>query len=322
VNQERVKHNQRDFYIKIAKMYYIDELSQQEISEKVDLSRSNISKILKACKKMNIVEVKVNDISSFGLKLQQNLQKLFHLKKVVVIPSDDDEEQTKINVGKRAAELLSTLIHDSMHIGLTRGSTLYHVVNQMEMMNRMQIEVVQMVGGTGFFNMMTDGHELTTSLAEKLGGESRVLQAPLFVKNAELRKMLIAEPDIAQLLKEAEAVELVLMGLGTNHIESSAFCRFGFMTEEESLNMLALGAVGDICGRQIDINGQEFDAEMNDRVIAVELEKVKLIPQKVVVAAGVHKAEVILGALRGGFIDYLVIDEDAAMNVLGLINQS
>jgi len=318
---ERIDHTKRDLYIRIAKMYYLQELSQQEISTEVHLSRSQISKILTACRKLNVVEIKVHDTSSIGLKLQDELKMMFSLKHVIVTPSVDDEEQSKIHVAAQAADLFSSLIENSMRIGLTRGSTLYHIVNQLDVLSRVHIEVVQMVGGTGFFDILTDGHELTRTLADKLGGESRVLQAPLFVKNTKLKKMLTAEPGIVELLREAETVDLALMGLGTNHVKSSAFCRFGFMTEEESIEMLAQGAVGDICGQQIDIEGNLFDADLNKRVIAVNLEQVKNIPHKVVAAAGVDKAEVILGALRGGFIDYLVIDEDAAINVIELIKQ-
>ena len=35
--------------ITVAKMYYIDGISQDEIAQKTDMSRSNISRILKKC---------------------------------------------------------------------------------------------------------------------------------------------------------------------------------------------------------------------------------------------------------------------------------
>jgi DNA-binding transcriptional regulator LsrR (DeoR family) len=52
-----------------------------------------------------------------------------------------------------------------------------------------------------------------------------------------------------------------------------------------------------------------------DRDRAVEL---RYIPKVVGVAAGVHKAEAILGALRGGFLDVLVTNEEAAIGLLDL----
>ncbi len=321
MNSSSIGYEKRDLYIKIAKMYFVEELSQQEISDRVQLSRSNISKILKTCRKLNIVEIKVNDTSSLGLRFQHEIEEQFNVKQVIVIPTDKNKEETKIQVGKAAAGVLSTLIHDNVKIGISRGSTLFHVIDQFSSSHIAGGEVVQMVGGTGFFNMRTDGHELTRILAHKINAESSVLQAPLLVRNKNLQQLLIAEPGIAEILRRAEHTDIAVMGLGTNHVESSAFFRFGYMTEEESIHMLSLGAVGDICGRQIDIEGNEFKTELNDRVIGIELEKVKNIPVKVCVAEGAHKAEVIVGALRGGFIDHLIIDEDAAMNVINLIKK-
>ena len=131
--------------------------------------------------------------------------------------------------------------------------------------------------------------------------------------------MLIQEPGISQILKRAEEVDIALLGIGTNYIESSALFRAGFLTEEESGKLLAKGIVGDICGKQIDINAKIYETEINERTIGIELSKLKKIPNRICIASGTQKAETILGALRGEFVNSLVIDEDAAMRILSLI---
>ncbi len=319
VNIGDLDYTKRDFYIKVAKMYFIDELSQQEISEKVGLSRSNISKILKACRDLKIVEIRINDTSSLGIMFQEEIKTKFNVENVIVVPSEMNEELTKIQIGKVAANLLNSMIKDNSVIGIARGSTLSHTVTQFSSNNHVGLEVVQIVGGSGDLNLNTDGYELARTIADKMNAELTVLQAPLIVKNAQLRDMLLKEPGISKVLQKAEHIDIALLGLGTNHFESSAYHKAGYLTEKESKELLFNGAVGDVCGKQIDINGNIFDAEINNRFIGIDAGTIKKIPKRLCVAGGAHKAEVILGALRGGFINSLVTDEDAAMRILSLI---
>ena len=315
-NMDRTK---RDFLVKIAKMYFLDELSQQEISNEVGLSRSNISKILKKCRDLKIVEIRVNDTSSLGVMFQKEIKEQFDIKNIIVIPTEKDIEKTKIQLGKAAANLLKSLLKDGNKIGISWGSTLYHAVDQFTPMNNLQIEVIQIVGGTGAFDLTTDGLELARSLANKLNAKCHVLQAPLIVQSKELKQMLIKEPGISQVLRKAEEIDIALIGIGTNYIESSALFRAGFLTEKESKNLLVKGAVGDICGNQIDIHGEIYETEINERTIGIELSKLKKIPHRICIASGAQKAETILGTLRGKYINSLVTDEDAAMRILSLI---
>ncbi len=312
-------YTKRDFLIKIAKMYFLDGLSQQEISNKVGLSRSNISKILKTCRDLNIVEIRINDTSSLGVMFQKEIKEQFNIRNIIVIPSEKDIEKTKIQLGKAAANLLKSMLKGRNKIGISWGSTLYHTVEQFSPIKHMETEVIQLVGGTGAFDLTTDGLELARSLANKLNAKCSVLQAPLIVQSKELKQMLIKEPGISQILKKAEEVDIALLGIGTNYIESSALFRAGFLTEEESRKLLAKGAVGDICGKQIDINGGIYETEINERSIGIELSKLKKIPNRICIASGTQKAETILGALRGEFINSLVTDEDAAIRILSLI---
>ncbi|MBT2696615.1 hypothetical protein J7E79_04165 [Bacillus sp. ISL-40] len=57
---------------------------------------------------------------------------------------------------------------------------------------------------------------------------------------------------------------------------------------------------------------------MNNRVIGISLEELKKIKKVIAVVEGEHKAESVLGALRGQFINVLIIDEQTADVVLKL----
>jgi len=316
-------HNKREFYIRIAKLYYLEGLSQQEISDQVGVSRSHVSKILKACLDLKIVEIRVDDTTSFGLKLQKDLKECFNLDNVVVIPSDNNDEKSKINLGRAGANLFKTLLKPGNKIGLTRGRTLFHLVDQLSVTKAyMDLEVIQLVGGSGAVDLDTDGLELARNLAIKLNAKCNVLQAPLIVMNKELKDMLIRDPSVYRMLQMANDADIALLGVGTNFIEDSSYYKSGFVTKEESEALVQMGAIGEICGTEIDINGNIIKTEISERIIGIEAEVLRKIPKRICFAGGAHKAEAILGAIRGGFINSLVTDENAAMRILSLYTRN
>jgi DNA-binding transcriptional regulator LsrR (DeoR family) len=76
------------------------------------------------------------------------------------------------------------------------------------------------------------------------------------------------------------------------------------------------GAVGEICGRFIDDKGRECATAWRDRVISVELDQLRKIPQVVGVVSGSDRTAAILAAVRGGILKSLVIDETGATSLL------
>jgi DNA-binding transcriptional regulator LsrR (DeoR family) len=57
------------------------------------------------------------------------------------------------------------------------------------------------------------------------------------------------------------------------------------------------------------------DAAFNERVMSVDENIVKRIPLKIGVTSGDYKCDAVIGALNGGWIDTLIIDECLAEKV-------
>ncbi len=73
--------------VRIAKMYYYDGMSQQEIADEMQISRSNVSRILKIARDMGIVDIRINDASVRSFMIQEQLKGKFGLKEMVIAPS-------------------------------------------------------------------------------------------------------------------------------------------------------------------------------------------------------------------------------------------
>jgi DNA-binding transcriptional regulator LsrR (DeoR family) len=91
--------------------------------------------------------------------------------------------------------------------------------------------------------------------------------------------------------------------------------RDGFLTGEEVLELVKAGAVGDNLGWAFDEMGELVRASTQQRVTSIRLRRP---PKKPVIAftGGQHKAQAVLGALRGQWINGLVTDETCARMIL------
>jgi deoxyribonucleoside regulator len=306
----------RDLLIRVAKLYFYEGLSQGEIAVRIGVSRSNVSKMLQACKDRRIVEIRIDETSSSGVNLENELRSRLKLAPLTVVPSFPDPEQTKLHLGWAAARLLEAGLKDGLRLGISWGSSLYHLVEAFSPPRLYRVDVVQLMGGLGARNLSMDGTNLAYKLCGKMNGSCHVIQAPLVVRNRGVRDSLLEEPDIRRTLQLAAAVDIALVGIGSSYPEASALVRSGHLSKEQSAGLLRRGAVGNILGQQLDVSGNLCPVPLNERIVGLHPDKLKKIPLVVGVAAGALKAEAILGAVRGGFINALVTDEAAALGIL------
>ncbi len=305
-------YERKDLLIEVARLYYIEQMNQYEIAKLFNTSRSNISKLLKKCHEEGLVEIRISDSSSKALMLGTQLRHLFNLKQIFVVPSEKTYDETLISVGRKAARYLESILRENMLIGIGWGTSLFQMVEQLTKQYVPGMAVVQLHGGLGSRNLTVDGYVLARALAAKLNAATYLIEAPLVVRSKELKELLIKEPNIAESLALGEKADVTFLGIGTSNLDQSALYRAGLLDEAESLRLFNEGAVGMICGKFYDRNGRLLDSEVNDRIIGFDLEKLQKLPLVIGVAAGERKADAILGALRGGYINALITDEKAA----------
>jgi DNA-binding transcriptional regulator LsrR (DeoR family) len=309
-------HEKRLLLEQIAHMYYIQGLSQDEIANNFSMSRANISKLLKKCVSDKIIEFKINYLESPGTAISNALEVKFGLKKAIIVPSDTQDEIQKNNVGKASALYLENAVESGMLIGVSWGTTLFHVANNLHPKSNMRVDVIQMVGGMSAKSIDTDGQDLSKKIAAAFNGKSYIMQVPMIVQSRILKELLMDEPNVAEHFKMFDRIDIAVIGLGSNRAELSAVYKSGNISREETENISKLGAVGNLCGRDIDINGNPCITSVSDKIIGIELQQLKKINTVIGVAAGFEKMEAVLGSLRGGYLNVLIVDECLANGIL------
>jgi len=306
-----------DQLVKVAYMYYVDNISQKDIANKMNTSRANIARMLRLCREKNIVEIKINNESSYETFLALDLKNRFNLKDVTVIPDAINNEEAMIQVGKSGATIVNRLLGDGANIGISLGTTLYHFVSHMPTSYHQNVSVVQLVGGSQARPFKTDGINLVDTLATKLGAKAYLIHAPFLVKNEQLKEMLVAEPEVQETLQMMYKIDIAIIGIGSNHYEINALYEQGLLDKGDADNIISPKAVCTICGQQLNSEGAVIECSLNRRVIAFSVAALRSVKNVIALACGKDKVSAIKAALKGGFIDILVTDKKTALGILG-----
>jgi deoxyribonucleoside regulator len=189
-----MKMDRRDTKIKVAKMYYIEGLSQEQISQEIHVSRPSVSRILQACIKEGIVQIKIDDVSSFGKELGKRIVDTYGIGTAIVVPQSYSVEADKEKVGQAAASYIESLLSPGMLIGIAWGTTIHGIVKNIKPNNHTKTDVIQLLGGTDNKTNDTDANMMALTLAKALNGDSYLLQAPFMVQSKILRDLLMEEP--------------------------------------------------------------------------------------------------------------------------------
>ena len=301
----------------IARMYYEDGRTQDEIAKEFGTSRSTISRVLKRARDLGIVRISIVDPDSICSQVAAQLRKQLGLKRAVVVeghPESDD--LTRRDIGVKSAELLVRLVQDNQTIGICWGSTIYEVVRALTPKRVSGVKVVQFVGTVGSLLADTQADQLARMIAQAFNGEWHVLPAPAVVQNGHSLRTFLSEPQIRRVLELGKQSDIALIGVGVCN-ENALLARAGYITKSELQQLRALGAVGEIGCRFYDSHGNECRSDVDDRTISIRLADLRQIPTKICVAAGLNKVPAIKGAIAGGYIDILVTDLVTAHALLG-----
>lgn len=308
-------------------LYYLDDMSQQEICNHIGISRATVSRLLKAGRDTGIVNIQVkNPVSlSYG-ELERKIEKEFGIKEVVVAngsPLDSKEEQMN-RINTEALRYLSRLFKDGDYVGVSMGSTLNNVVKDTPDVNeKSECIFVPVVGGISS-NQQSDrsihANEIANSYANKFGGKAIQFFAPALFADITVMKGFMKEKPVQEVLNYYEKLSTVVMGVGIPEIGGSTLVQHGYVEKQQLQKYIDDGVVGDLSLKFFDRNGDtDKFKEFNDRVSGLSLSQLKTISNRVGIASGKQKAEALLGAIRGGMINMLITDLECAEELLKLI---
>jgi len=299
---------------KVARMYYEQSLRQTEIMDRLNMSQSTISRLLKRAEKAGIVRIAVSIPSGAHPDLEEALQERYGLKEAIVIDSIDDDEQIVRDLGPAAAYYVETTLRPHDVVGLSSWSAaLLAMVDAMQPSSRTAgVQVVQILGGVGNPSAEVHATHLTRRFANLVGGTATLLPAPGVVGSAEARRVMLRDHFVNEATRLMSSVTLALVGIGAIEPSRMLAASGNVFSAAELETLRDQGAVGDICLRFFDPDGVPVVTPLNDRVIGMDLAQLRETPRVVAVAGGSRKTAAIRGALAGKLINVLITDRNTA----------
>lgn len=303
---------------KVARMYYLQGLRQQGITERLQIHQSTVSRLLKRAREANLVRISVNNPSGTFADLEDRLIAQFQLKDAVVVDCPVEEGSLVRDLGAATAYFVGTAIRPGAVIGISSWSrSLFAMVDALHPGDYCQGgKVVQILGGVGQIGAEHQAIYLAQRLAALIGATPILLQAPAVVGSAEAQRVLAREPSVRAAAEFFEHLDVALVGIGSMAPSRLLASSGNIFSAAERAGLSRQGAVGDICFRYFDAHGEPVKSSLMQRVIGIELPALRRVRRIVGVAGGRRKVSAILAALRGHWINVLITDQRAAEALL------
>lgn len=307
---------------KCCSLYYEDEMSQQEISEHLAISRPSVSRMLKLGKEQGVVKIEVNNSYNvtFG-KLERELERKFGLKEVIVVESSPIEtgtERISSSLGEETLHFLSRILDDGDVVGVSMGMTLQNVIRaKRSIEERIHCTFVPIIGGVGESRLDIHSNYIASEFAKIFGGDCVQFFSPAIFSDVKVLEGFLKEKSMTSIFNLYRKVSTVIMGIGIPERGGSTLLATGYIDGQVLDNFVDDGAVGDISLQFFDKNGStEKFKEFNERVAGIPIEQLKKIQKRIGIAGGSQKAQAVMGAIKGEFLNILIIDLDCAKALL------
>lgn len=300
---------------KIARLYYSERLTQQEIAGRLNISRTKVSRYLDEARKDKIVEIKINLPEEDYSNLEYRIEKSFKIKECIVVPTFENNEEILKMMAGPLNNLFGRILAGGSYLGIGWGSSLKGISDYINVRGKSDIKVVPIIGGLGKIGTGVHTNSVAKNIADRLGSISYMMHSPAVLDSKEIREIVENDSNTREIIKLYEIIDTALVGLSDIGPDSTLI-KTGSFSLEEFKYLDSLGVVGDVNLIFINENGKHVPNRIDERIVRISPDRLKKVKNVIGVAFGRRKLKVILGALRGGLINILFTDEETAENII------
>lgn len=309
---------------KVARMYHEQHVRQPEIAQRLHISQSRVSRLLKEAVNLGVVRTIVVTPPGVHSELEDAIRDRYGLADVVVggdepqADAPEDDSALLATLGSAGAAYLETTLSEKDDIGVSSwSSTLLAVVDAMTpQRTRLARSAVQLLGGVGDPSVQVKATHLTDRLARVTGAEARYFPAPGIVARKSVRDALLEDPYVSEVASAWSGLSVALVGIGSLQPSPLLQSSGNAISAKDQESLRELGAVGDVCLHFFDAAGALVDSELEERVIGISGDQLRSIPRTIGIAGGPRKVEAIRAAALGGWIDVLITDVATARSLV------
>ena len=306
--------------VQVARLYYHQGLTSDEVARELNLSRPKVSRLLTFAKQTGLVEIRIHDTQALPLSLEAKLKERypFLTPHVVSVPLGSSEDIWLDRVAVATANLLNAHLHPSQTVGLAWGTTLDAVSRALTPKNIADLTFVQLNGSANSLDLVSGFVTDTIArFAQNYGAQAHLFPVPTFFDDPRTKKAMWRERTIQHILDIQAQADVLIYSVGSvtakipSHVYVSAYL------DESDLRELAdAGAIGDIATVFYRADGSFADIPFNKRSSGPSLSITRKVKSAICVVSGLGKVSALRGALEGQLMNSLIIDEVTAHSLL------
>ncbi|MGA3058306.1 MAG: sugar-binding domain-containing protein [Candidatus Limnocylindrales bacterium] len=312
--------SQREMMRLVAQLYYIRDLGQPEIATLTGFSVSKVSRLLAAARAAGVVRISVEGAPSEPTPLARALSAALGVEAWVTPGHETAPALAARLCGVAAAPRLADALPQEGAIGLTGGYTVESLVAALPSRSHPGAVVVPLVGGWDSSNPHLNSNEIARHMAERIGAAVRLLHAPGLLDSEATTAALLSDSAVTATTRFWGELRLALVGMSGAPRFAPGYGTVMDRLDPEGRTRLAdKGAVGDVAGHLVRIDGSFVQDEWERRTISIPIEALRKVPRVMGIAAGSNKVETIVAGARTGLLHVLITDEPTAAAALALL---
>jgi len=309
---------------KIAELYYIHDLTQLDIAAKLNFSKVKINRLLKEAKNKKIIDfsIKSNFQDKRISELENYLEEKYNLREAIIYYDSDMKDPSDDiifkEVGLAGADYIERVVKDNINIAVTWGQTLFHVINNINLeKNYPNIKVFSTLGGVSLTRSEYQNNNLTNMLANVLGCSGYPVYLPLILNESLNKDLVEKETNIYELLGSTSKIDYLISGVGLMSEESRLYTYTRF--DIDFIQRLKdKGIIGEICWNFFNSKGEFVKTGLEKSFVNLPVDELRKMQNKVAIAFGKDKLEVIRAFLKTGIADVFITDSITAESVISI----
>lgn len=297
----------------IARRYYFDGTSKSDIADQLGLSRFKVARLLDQARESGLVRIELDYRGEINLDLSVQLSQMYGLQHCLVVDSpEDDVALLRTSLGRASARLLTEIVGPDDVLGLAWARALTAMRSHL---NRLApCEVVQLTGALSRPDVDESSVDLVRDVARISRGPAYFFYAPMVVPDAATARVMRTQPEVARAIARFEHVTKAVVGLGAWQAGLSTVA--DAVTDAERREMYDQGVRAELCGIQLDARGDVVATALSERLVGVNAEHLRAVPEVIAIAYGTEKAAAVRAGLRGGLVSSLVTHAAMASELL------
>jgi DNA-binding transcriptional regulator LsrR (DeoR family) len=288
-------------------LYFIAGHTQDEIAKMLQVSRASAQRLVSLCLAERLITFRLEHPIAACMELAARL----NLAYCEVVPTDPAAPLSAAGIAERAANILESTLRTEKPtiVALGTGRAVRAAVERVSPIDCPNHQIVSLVG-----NISADGSasffDTVGRLADRTKARHYPMPLPFLMSSERERDQMLKIDPIARVRAVAAKAGLRLVGVGQMDQQAQVHVD-GFVSREELLEMMRLGAVGELTGWAFDAEGRIINGGTNLRLTSIPP---RVPAQALTIGAAVGRAKVsaIRAALKGRLLNGLITDEATA----------